>query len=691
MVSLLPLLTLIQLAPTATAGALQTALATGDCAAALTIAQVDEDIGIRIALARCHLTTGDAATALDTLGTGGAGPLTAHAAAVEGEAWLEFGQPIEAVQALQGALESSELLHPIRERTQLLLARALLGIDDPEGASAVLKKLLTSRLATPGRIPAPGGVDPGEVRWWLAKATEQIQSTESAIPIWAAIWTHNPTSPYSAKAAERLGELGEPTPDANTTEGRTRIHQRIRTLEKLYRTVEALSLRDLLPAGNTWTTPHAMAMAAFKAKDYPRAATLLQAFERPSPDDQLHLALAFVRAGDYDSSNAVYRTMATPGHPMAELARWKLGYMAYDAGELARAETTLLSYLDTHPNGKYADAALWYRAMGAIRLGKLGAASAPLREIIRAHAGSSLVPGATYWRARIAAMSGDTVTGEQGYAEVLRRWPVSGYAYFAAHRLGKTWPTVPPATAPHAPAALLGTDWTIAQALIDAGLLAWARPHLERLVSTAKAQGQDGALALAHALTRAGGYQAAIRLARPYCTKPWKGGDPVAMQICHPGPTHMQVTPDQSIPGNLPFAIMNAESALKPEVTSPAGARGLMQLMPALATKLHAERFGEDALFHPDHLYMPALNARLGTDELNQLSNIFAAAGVEPALVLTIAGYNGGSAAVQRWLNTWPTPPEADLFTENIGYTETRRYVRRVLGYLQTYRYVYGD
>ena len=60
-------------------------------------------------------------------------------------------------------------------------------------------------------------------------------------------------------------------------------------------------------------------------------------------------------------------------------------------------------------------------------------------------------------------------------------------------------------------------------------------------------------------------------------------------------------------------------------------------------------------------------------------------------LPLAIAGYNGGKAAVERWLSAESAPIAPDVFMENIGYTETRRYVRKVLGYMQTYRLVYGE
>ena len=135
---------------------------------------------------------------------------------------------------------------------------------------------------------------------------------------------------------------------------------------------------------------------------------------------------------------------------------------------------------------------------------------------------------------------------------------------------------------------------------------------------------------------------------------------------------------------------MTAESALDPSVTSLAGARGLMQLMPDLADELHAG-LQPDVPYDADRLYVAGYNAWLGSTELGQLYTHFHGAGVEPRLPLAIAGYNGGSEAVDRWLSEYETPPDVDWFAENISYSETRRYTRRVLGYLMTYRWIYGD
>jgi soluble lytic murein transglycosylase len=115
-----------------------------------------------------------------------------------------------------------------------------------------------------------------------------------------------------------------------------------------------------------------------------------------------------------------------------------------------------------------------------------------------------------------------------------------------------------------------------------------------------------------------------------------------------------------------------------------------MQVMPSLGEsltkELHPERHWD-----PLDLYDPSINAELGVAELVSLHKRFEGTGVSPRTPLVIAGYNGGEKAVRRWLGLYDAPPPADVFAEDVGYTETRRYVRKVLATLMAYRYVYGD
>ena len=107
---------------------------------------------------------------------------------------------------------------------------------------------------------------------------------------------------------------------------------------------------------------------------------------------------------------------------------------------------------------------------------------------------------------------------------------------------------------------------------------------------------------------------------------------------------------------NLPAGLLNAvaknESAYNPNAVSPAGARGLMQIMPATAREL-----GVDPM-NPSQAIDGA--ARLLASNLRQFKS----------LDLAVAAYNAGAGAVSRYGGI---PP----------YSETRTYVQRVLGTLR--------
>jgi soluble lytic murein transglycosylase len=181
-----------------------------------------------------------------------------------------------------------------------------------------------------------------------------------------------------------------------------------------------------------------------------------------------------------------------------------------------------------------------------------------------------------------------------------------------------------------------------------------------------------------------------MKLAKPFCSDT----DLAARAACLPRPAQETVnslTRLSGLPENLPYAIMKAESALKPWVSSHAGARGLMQLMPAVGANAHARLHKTgDPTYHPDQLFDPDICAALGTTELGRLLERFQGKHTD-TLPLIIASYNAGPEAIERWLLIGETNDNADAFAENISYTETRRYVRRVLGYLMSYRILYGD
>ncbi|MEQ5858273.1 transglycosylase SLT domain-containing protein [Halomonas sp. EF61] len=122
----------------------------------------------------------------------------------------------------------------------------------------------------------------------------------------------------------------------------------------------------------------------------------------------------------------------------------------------------------------------------------------------------------------------------------------------------------------------------------------------------------------------------------------------------------------------LLMGIARRESAYNPEALSPAGARGLMQLMPGTAALVGRQvGIGDPG---PYGVLDPATNIRLGSTYIRDMIARYGGNRIAAA-----AAYNAGPHRVDTWLAR--APGEFDLFIEEIPFKETRRYVRAVLEY----------
>ena len=130
------------------------------------------------------------------------------------------------------------------------------------------------------------------------------------------------------------------------------------------------------------------------------------------------------------------------------------------------------------------------------------------------------------------------------------------------------------------------------------------------------------------------------------------------------------------------YAIIRQESAFMPDARSPAGALGLMQLMPR--TGRMVMRTANRKWRGRRQLLVPDLNVDLGT---RYFRSLLAKMGGHPALAA--ASYNAGPHRVGRWL---PETGGVDVaaWIDNIPFTETRRYVRRYLAYGAIYEHRLG-
>ena len=133
----------------------------------------------------------------------------------------------------------------------------------------------------------------------------------------------------------------------------------------------------------------------------------------------------------------------------------------------------------------------------------------------------------------------------------------------------------------------------------------------------------------------------------------------------------------------LVLGLSRQESEFDPDVISPAGARGMMQLMPETARRT-ARAHGMK--YHGDRLITDAdYNMKIGMAHLSDLLNNY-----DGSYILTIAAYNAGGGRVSEWVNALGDPRNAGIdpidWIERIPFNETRNYVQRVLENTQIYR-----
>ncbi len=138
----------------------------------------------------------------------------------------------------------------------------------------------------------------------------------------------------------------------------------------------------------------------------------------------------------------------------------------------------------------------------------------------------------------------------------------------------------------------------------------------------------------------------------------------------------------------LVYAVARQESAFNTDAISRAGARGLLQLMPATARQV-ARSIGLP--YSKSRLTSdPAYNATLGAAHLGDLVDNFGG-----SYVMTFAAYNAGASRVAQWVKQHgdPRDPKVDVvnWIELIPFTETRNYVERIMENLQVYRARLGE
>lgn len=390
------------------------------------------------------------------------------------------------------------------------------------------------------------------------------------------------------------------------------------------------AVRVLQPVANQGAEAQAWyAQALFAARAYKRATGQLALVVQRNSELALlqKYASAAVRSDQFDLALQVQAQIATQfaGRPEAREARYKQAFILFDAGRFAEARTAYRAWLDAErPSAAERRDTAWKIFWCDYFLHDWPAARRDVHDLNDPVRGS-------YWQARVLEQAGESAMARSLYESLVGSGGYYGHLAMARLRGGSAAVT------------------KLFQHARQRGGVAGAPP--------------DAPTERAQVLLRLGLWDMAIDEADRATGAPTFG------------PDHRWAIAQWGARWGIAPAVVQAlirqESAFRVDVVSPAGAVGLMQLMPKTARAMARSLGLSD--YHETDLYRPVPNLRLGLWYLRSLLLRY-----QGHLPYVLASYNAGEAAVDRWVARSPARAP-DEFVDNIPYRETHEYVKKIL------------
>lgn len=453
--------------------------------------------------------------------------------------------------------------------------------------------------------------------------------------------------------------------------------------------LEVMKVDDALEA--RWLHTYGRALFRMRTR-YADAAKVLRKSAarggRYEIEDAFHAARALSRADQDARAVAAYRAFARahPRSTRAPEARFLAAWLEIRMGRAAgKANMARLLKGRSALRGKWRRSALWELGFRSFEDKRYTQAVRYLSQYTKLATSAMDEARGLYWLGRAYRRGPKAV---ESYEAAIAVQPLHWYAVLAAQRLRRLKKTPPPPFVdPERPAKdhmeltplELPPSFEVYR---DLGLeregIRWLRDHEKELVEGVPKS--ERIRLLASLYQEVGAYREALRVARRRMSNLYR--DPATnswwWQAAYPMPWLPVVDAHRGdLPRALIYATMRQESGYTPDVVSRAGAVGLMQLMPEVASNLAGVRTTQRML------EAPSRNIPLGIAEMSALAEEF-----DDVYPLSVAAYNAGKQRVRRWLRE-SRKMELDRFVERIPFNETRNYVRRVTTHYA--RYVYLD
>jgi soluble lytic murein transglycosylase len=504
-----------------------------------------------------------------------------------------------------------------------------------------------------------------------------------------------PASPQAREAAARLRALSRHVPRASAEQRRARALAKgealiaVRRYAEAVRVLRTISTRGL-PSEEADLVRVRLGHALVSSNRAREARSVLKDVTSGSPHEAesafLLAKLAARRAREADPYQDVVARF--PGTPWAEDA---LLALANDHQKDARHDEAVPFYrrlLEEFPDGRYVERATWRVGWSDYQAGRYEDAARLMERVARKRPQASATPALLYWTGRARLARGRTAEARTLLEETVRRFKRSYHGMLATQALA-TLPDQPSRLPPSLVAAGPPTSDVV-------------EPELSRVRQLLLIERYDEAIDELRALPRSTTQQATIAwaewrrgrlrsalaaLRRAYPEWVGEAGDRLpaeAWRILYPlqyEPALRKEAESQGLDPALVAALVLQESSFDADAVSSAGARGLMQIMPATGRTL--ARSG-GVRYRRSLLHQPETSLDFGTRYLRSLLDKF-----EGRVDKALAAYNAGPHRVTAWTNGRPEQT-AEEFVESIPFTETRYYVMNILAARAQYESLYA-
>jgi soluble lytic murein transglycosylase len=613
---------------------------------------------------------------------------------------LKANNPVQTAEAVRD-FASNFPASSLRLQALELLAQALMDSHKPQEAVQIL-------------TGEPGVRQHATLSLLLAKAYEEASDLSQAAQAFQEVYFAFPASTQEKEASEalehlrsRLGaDFPQPSEEIETARAELLFNASL-FMEALTDYEALLSSRPASTHAGDWQLGRARCLLRLR-RDREAAEVLSISLASPALNAE-RLALWVEACAREDNSTAALAALSqiqvVDAHSASyESALYSVGNLFFRQGDWQNAGRQYEILVESFPQGSHTQDAGWQLIWCYYLAGAHGQARQAFRDYLTHYPRSTHTPAALYWLGRLEEEQGDISDAQALYSLLENRFAHSFYAELASLQERKL-----PADRPAEVPSPSSTAWEVAQeipprdpspipsclsnmpteslqpvlalqALSLDGLAAQylraslaarpGQPELRLLLSQLEAGQGNASAALIEA----------SKIVPDYCFYEFSELPREMWNLLFPQ-TFWKLVQRQARANRLdPYLVMGLirqESAFSPRATSPADARGLMQVLPKTASRSNRLSWIRST---GARLYTPTYNVRVGCSYLRSLLKDFDG---KPELAL--AAYNAGDFRVRDWMKS-NSFRDSSEFLEAIPIHATRVYVESVLRDAAIYR-----